>query len=331
MFEWAYEELPQPTTDLDSLKSNIDEFGYCLVADAISPDQLARAKQRLLEQAQAELESGQAFEDGGAKQQWGAFTDEEGNVRRDAFSAKAGGVNQRVWMLINKGRVWRDMLSQPTVRSVVGHVLGKDYLLSSYGANIAKPGGIAMNLHTDQWWMPEPIHRRPNPVPAGSLTRELSNRVDDHPAMIAPPVVVNVMWMLNDFTEAIGATRIVPRSHLYGRRPDAERDKDVVSIPAEGVAGSAMLFDGRIWHGTGANVSDGQRLGVLTTFVAPQFRTQVNFTMATAPEVVAEADEDLLALLGFKIWNAYGRIESPVAGYIKQGERSLGELRPQNH
>ena len=66
----------------------------------------------------------------------------------------------------------------------------------------------------------------------------------------------------------------------------------------------------------------------MTTFVAPQFRTQVNFTMATAPEVVAEADDDLLALLGFKIWNAYGRIESPVAGYITQGERSLGEMRP---
>ena len=51
--------------------------------------------------------------------------------------------------------------------------------------------------------------------------------------------------------------------------------------------------------------------------------------MAAAPEVVAEADDDLLSLLGFKIWNAYGRIESPVAGYIQQGERSLGEMRPE--
>ena len=328
MFDWTYEELPQPTTDLDTLKSNIDEFGYCLIKDAIPAAQIAIACERLLEQAAAELQAGQAFEDGGAKQQWGAFTDKDGNIRRDAFSAKAGGVNQRVWMLINKGKIFRDLLSQPDMRAAVGHVLGNDYLLSSYGANIAKPGGIAMNLHTDQWWMPEPIHRRPNPVPAGSLTRELSNRVDDFPAMIAPPVVVNVMWMLNDFTEANGATRLVPRSHLFGRRPDAERDKDVVSVPAEGTAGSAMIFDGRIWHGTGANISDGPRLGVLSTFAAPQFRTQANFTMATAPEVVAEADDDLLALLGFKIWNAYGRIESPVAGYIQQGETSLGEMRP---
>ena len=328
MFDWSYEELPKPTANLEAAKTHIDEFGYCLLANAIPAEQLAAVRTRLEEQAAAELQAGLAFEDGGAKQQWGAFTDEQGHIRQDAFSAKAGGVNQRVWMLVNKGQIFLDMLAQPNMRTIVGHVLGKDYLLSSYGANIAKPGGIAMNLHTDQWWMPEPIHRKPSPVPAGSLTRELSNREDDHPALIAPPVVVNVMWMLNDFTEANGATRIVPRSHLIGRRPDKDRDLDVVSVPAEGMAGTAMLFDGRIWHGTGANVSRENRLGLLSTFVAPQFRTQENYTTGTAPEVAAAASEDLLALLGFKIWNAYGRIESPVAEFIQQGETSLGEMRP---
>ena len=328
MFDWSYEELPKPTANLETAKANIDEFGYCLLADAMPAEQLAAARKRLREQAAAELQAGLAFEDGGAKQQWGAFTDDEGNIRRDAFSAAAGGVNQRVWMLVNKGQVFRDMLAQADVRAIVGHVLGKDYLLSSYGANIAKPGGIAMDLHTDQWWMPEPIHRKPSPVPAGSLTRELSNREDEHPAMIAPPVVVNVMWMLNDFTEANGATRLAPRSHLVGRRPDKDGDKDAVSIAAEGKAGTAMLFDGRIWHGTGANTSDENRLGILSTFVAPQFRTQENYTTGAAPEVVAAASEDLLALLGFKIWNAYGRIESPTAGFIQQREASLGEMRP---
>lgn len=328
MFDWSYEELPEPTANLETAKSNIDEFGYCLLADAMPAEQLAAARKRLREQAAAELQAGVAFEDGGAKQQWGAFTDDEGNIRRDAFSAAAGGVNQRVWMLVNKGQVFRDMLAQADMRAIVGHVLGNDYLLSSYGANIAKPGGIAMDLHTDQWWMPEPIHRKPSPVPAGSLTRELSNRADEHPAMIAPPVVVNVMWMLNDFTEANGATRLAPRSHLIGRRPDKDRDKDIMSIAAEGKAGTAMLFDGRIWHGTGANTSSENRLGILSTFVAPQFRTQENYTTGAAPEVVAAASKDLLALLGFKIWNAYGRIESPTAGFIQPRETSLGEMRP---
>ena len=328
MLNWSYEELPKPTADLETAKSDIDEFGYCLLPDAMPAEQLAAARKRLREQAVAELQAGHAFEDGGAKQQWGDFTDDQGRIKRDAFSAKAGGVNQRVWMLVNKGQVFLDMLAQPDMRAVVGHVLGKDYLLSSYGANIAKPGGIAMNLHTDQWWMPEPIHRKPSPVPAGSLTRELSNREDEHPAMIAPPVVVNVMWMLNDFTEANGATRLAPRSHLIGRRPDKNRDRDVLSIAAEGKAGTAMLFDGRIWHGTGANTSRENRLGILSTFVAPQFRTQENYTTGTAAEVAAAASADLLALLGFKIWNAYGRIESPVAEFIQPGEASLGEMRP---
>ena len=328
MFNWTHEELPQPTTDLNIARANIDEFGYCFLENAMTPEQVAAARTRLVEQAEGELEHGLAFEDGGAKQQWGAFTDDDGKVRKDAFSAKAGGVNQRVWMLINKGQIFRDLMTISSVRNVVGHVLGDDYLLSSYGANIAKPGGIAMNLHTDQWWMPLPINRKPSPVPAGSLTRELSNREDERPAMIAPPVVVNVMWMLNEFTEENGGTRIVPRSHLIGRRPDKELDKDVESIAATGSAGSAMIFDGRLWHGTGANVSDGIRLGVLTTFCGPQFRPQENFTLGTHPEIAAEASPDLLALLGFKIWNAYGRVESPTAEYVRQGETSLGELRP---
>ena len=87
--------------------------------------------------------------------------------------------------------------------------------------------------------------------------------------MIAPAVVANVMWMLVDFTADNGGTRLVPRSHLTGRHPDKELDKDVEPIAAEGPAGTAMVFDGRMWHGTGANVSDGPRLGVLSTFCGP--------------------------------------------------------------
>jgi len=33
-----------------------------------------------------------------------------------------------------------------------------------------------------------------------------------------PPVVVNTMWALDDFTEANGATRLVPGSHRWGER-----------------------------------------------------------------------------------------------------------------
>ena len=36
--------LPQPTTDLEQQKADLDEFGYCIVADALSPDEATTLK-----------------------------------------------------------------------------------------------------------------------------------------------------------------------------------------------------------------------------------------------------------------------------------------------
>lgn len=38
---------------------------------------------------------------------------------------------------------------------------------------------------------------------------------------------------------------------------------------------------------------------------------------------------ELLALFGLKVWNAYGRIESPEVEFISPDETSLGEMRPE--
>ena len=318
--------LPKATSDMEQAKSDILEYGYCLIANALEPEVVGAALERLKEQAAAELEQGAAFEDGGPKQQWGAFTDGKGRPKQDTYTAAAGGVNQRVWMLVNKGRIFRQILFTENVRAVVDHVLGEEYLLSSYSANIAKPGGVAMNLHTDQWWMPHPVDREPSPLPVGSITRERSNlRREGTPEMIAPCVCVNVMWMLNDFSAENGGTRFVPGSHLRGRPPRAN-DGEGEILAAEGAAGTAMVFDGRLWHGTGANVSSGNRYGLLSTFCGPQFRPQENFTIGSRPEMLTDATPELLALLGFKIWSGYGRVESPVAEYVSQDERSLGEM-----
>ena len=321
--------LPQPTTNLQIAKSHLDEFGYCLVADALSAEAVTSLRTRLEEQAAAEKQRGLAFEDGGATQNWGDFRNPDGSLRPEAFTEENGGRNQRIWMLINKGVVFRHLLFHKCIRELISYRLGEEYLLSSHTANIAKPGGVAMDLHTDQWWMPAPTRRERSPLPPGSIDRRRFD-VDEAgpPAMIAPAVVVNVLWMLSGFTAENGATRLVPRSHLIGRQPDADRDSDVETVAAEGPAGTALVLDGRTWHGTGANVSGAPRWAVITTFCGPQFRPQENFTVGTSPDVLKTASPELLALLGFKVWNAYGRIESPAVEFISPGETSLGEMRP---
>ena len=320
--------LPRVSGNLEVAKSNIEKYGYCLLKDALSKDQVASMRKRLLEQAEAERQLGAAYEDGGPNQNWGSFRDESGRVRPDAFTAAQGGVNQRLWMLINKGRVFHEVLFQKRVREVIGHVLGEEYLLSSFTANIAKPGGVEMDLHTDQWWMPSPARPGRKALPVGSITRErFDTDLGDAPPAIAPAAAVNVLWMLVDFTAKNGGTRVVPGSHLYGRQPDENSDMEAVA--AEAPAGTALIIDARIWHGTGANATGGQRLALLTTFCGPQFRPQENFTVGTSPEVLREASPGLLALLGFKVWHAYGRIENPAVEFISPGEPSLGELRPE--
>lgn len=322
------DDLPRPTTDLEQAKADLDRFGYCLLADALPAPQLGALRTRLEEQAHAEREAGVGYFDGASGQNWGSFRDAAGRLRAEAFDA-AHGINQRVWMLVNKGQAFVDLLSHRLARALVGHVLGEHYLLSSYTANIANPGGEPMKLHTDQWWMPAPTRRERRPLPAGSIRRDRFDHDEEPAAMIAVAACVNIMWMLDDFTEDNGATRIVPGSHLAGRQPDPARDGAVATIGAVGPAGTAMVFDGRLWHGTGRNSSNRRRMGLLTTFCGPQFRPQENYTVGTRPEVLAAASPDLLELLGFRVWAGYGRTGSPLVDVIDPGSPPLGELRPQ--
>lgn len=194
-----------------------------------------------------------------------------------------GGANQRVWNLPSKGRAFVELLRTPVVRTLARHVLGGDYCLSSHTANIAGPGGEPMVLHSDQGYAPRSIDM--------ALT-------------------VNIMWMLVDFTEANGATRLVPGSHRRCAEPP--RDEPVETIAGVGPAGTAMVFDGRIWHGTGANTTAGEhRYGVLTYFCRPWMRPQENYTLSTHPDVLAGLDDEVRALLGFRVWRTLGGVNGP--------------------
>jgi len=319
-----------PTTNLDQARTQLDQLGYCILADALSLSQTQALRERLITQAEHEKSIGTAFEDGGPDQQWGAFIDAQGRIRENAFKEENGGINQRVWMLVNKGQVFIDLLQHETIKSLVHHVLGDEFLLSSHTANIAKPGGVEMPLHTDQWWMPAPTLKQQPGLPVGSITR---NRFDEMAAAqaeqsshIAVAACSNVIWMLDDFTVDNGATRLVPGSHLSGRHPDPELDRDVQTVSACAPAGSALITDGRVWHGTGANTGDSNRNAVLTTFCGPQFRPQENFVAGTRREVVDAASEETLALLGFKVWWGYGRTGNPTTYMIDRDETPIGIL-----
>ena len=328
---WNPKELPQATMSLAQARADLKRWGYCLLKEALPDPLLSQCRNRLVEQAAAEKTARIAFEDGGPAQQWGDFTDKNGRMRNEAFREENGGVNQRVWMLINKGRVFREILELEILNKIVGCILGERFILSSFTANIARPGGVAMALHTDQWWAPEPVILGKPHFPVGSLTRDSFNLQRSNipqPNMLAPPVVSNVLIMVDGMSDQNGGTRIVPGSHLAGRHPNKHLDTNVKTIAAEGPPGCAIITDGRIWHGTGANRTNNERKAIIITYCGPQFRPQENYTVGTRPEIIAEASERLKELLGLRVWCGYGRTSDPTAEYIDPTDELTGELKP---
>ena len=318
---------PKPTRDLELAKKDLDKFGFCFIPNVLIEKDLEQAKKRLVDQAEAEEEQGVSFRDGGVNQNIYL----SGNkVNKGAFTLSNGGINQRLWMLANKGQCFRDMVVHPYVDELVGHILGKDFILSTHSANITKPGGVRMGLHTDQWWMPQPIKPGDDFIRASEISRKASDSFlkPDTDLGISPPVVANCMWMLSDFTETNGATEVVPGSHLTGAHPNQE-DQSIYPVKqAVSKEGTLMVLDGRLWHGTGANTGNTDRLGVLTTFCAPQFRQQENQTIGLDRKLWDSCSKKLRSRLGFKVWNAYGRIESSVEEMIEPEPKRIGELFP---
>jgi ectoine hydroxylase-related dioxygenase (phytanoyl-CoA dioxygenase family) len=78
--------------------------------------------------------------------------------------------------------------------------------------------------------------------------------------------VCNTVWMLDDFTAANGATRMIPGSHKWGTRPQDVLADPMASHPDEvlliGKAGSIAVMNAHMWHGGTANRTTAPRLAM---------------------------------------------------------------------
>jgi len=196
---------------------------------------------------------------------------------RNAFE---GFDTQRIYALFAKTRTFDQTATDPLLLGVLDLVLGPCQLSAPVGIRIG-PGEKAQILHRDDAIYPVP---------------------EPH-----PPLVVNTMWPLDEFTAQNGATRFIPGSHRWepGRTPapDDAVEQAVMS------PGSALFYLGSLWHGGGANDTGQPRLGVILEYAAGWLRQQENHCLAVPRDVVAELPERLQELLGYNIY-------PPFVGYV---------------
>jgi hypothetical protein len=185
---------------------------------------------------------------------------------------------QRLRFLPNKGRVFRDLILQPQVTELMRHgFAGLDFCLSSMAGTLTRRGAPAQIIHCDQSVLP---------------------------AAIPKAFVNNTIYMISEFTDANGGTRVVPGSHLWGPPPIGRaadggyRGYDGESVAIEGEPGTAFVFDGRLWHGGGEPKVSG-RIAIVAFYMIPVLRQAENYPACLHPEIHAQLTEDELRMLGF--------------------------------
>jgi ectoine hydroxylase-related dioxygenase (phytanoyl-CoA dioxygenase family) len=181
----------------------------------------------------------------------------------------------RIYNLLVHGPVFERIPVHEHVLPLVEQVLDAGCLISSLSSIGIDPGERAQPIHADDQLIPLP---KPH-----------------------VPTVCNTMWALTDFTEANGATRVVPGSHLRDHSPAFGRPHD--SVPAEMARGSVLVWHGSLWHGGGANRTAARRVGIAMNYCAGWIRQQENQQLGIPREIARRFAPRLRTLVGYGVYN----------------------------
>jgi ectoine hydroxylase-related dioxygenase (phytanoyl-CoA dioxygenase family) len=255
---------------VDRELASLRESGFVVLPELLSPSQLV-AMRRALEPH--------------LRQEYYGRNDFEGHL------------TERVYTLVDRGRVFEDLVEHPLVLALCDALLEPNYLLTASQAIQIHPGETAQAIHTD-----DSFYRVPRPRPA---------------------ISVSTIWAIDEFTEENGGTQIIAGSHTWD---DATIGQPLHSInfttapagtapseapPPQGLeerlktvvmpAGSLIFFLGTLVHRGGANHSDRPRLALSNQYCEPWARPQENYTLAIPPERVGRMSPRVQELVGYSI------------------------------
>ena len=208
---------------------------------------------------------------------------EQAEGERLAGIAQKTPSGQNINCCVNKGRCFELLIEQhpsqvqggPLIEQLVNEALGFGWICTSLIAAISLKGGVPQALHQDQ-----------------------GNDPDSR-----SPMSVNVLTAISAIDEKNGGTLVIPGSHLTLSEAVRER-KPVGKLPpainVDAEAGTMVITDGRLLHGTGINHTDEPRIVMLNGMQKSWMRQQENWMLSVRPEVLERASEKLLHRMGYQ-------------------------------
>lgn len=134
------------------------------------------------------------------------------------------------------------------------------------------------------------------------------------------PPTIQLIFMLDDFTEDNGATLILPGSHATRLNPMTKEHRDYFarnSVSAKGKAGDLMMYIGFAWHGSGVNYGRASRTAIviqcLPYFMKPMHNHMYLFQNRVARELPQHV-RDKLGLKGYAVFGHTSNIGSGLGG-----------------
>jgi hypothetical protein len=187
------------------------------------------------------------------------------------------------------GGVLTDLVAHPPTIAFLRELLGEEIILSHYGYARSEPGHPGISLHTDG-------------QPFGSQIFGYEGSV---------PVMVRVLYYLDDLTPDISPFRVVPHSHL-AMHADGNPYQRFESHPEEVMvtarAGAAILINHRVFHGNYPNTGDRPR-GMLAIAYRPAWAGPVDRVDDWDPGEVAKLPDAVRPFFGgrnTRLWDFGG-------------------------
>jgi ectoine hydroxylase-related dioxygenase (phytanoyl-CoA dioxygenase family) len=204
--------------------------------------------------------------------------------------------SRRLANVVNKGDVFLQVIQTQEVLECVELVLGPDFKLSSLNVRSANP-------HSD--WV-QPLH-----VDGGFIPDEKGY------------CVCNSVWMLDDFTTENGATRLIPGSHRWHRRPADVLQDLTAPHPEEillaGNAGTVVVMNAHLWHGGTANRTNQPRRALHSYYTRSDKPQQLYQKKFLSPDLQTRLSPQLRKLLALDdpLNDAISSRMSGMSGFLK--------------